>query len=315
MTLNRLLLATCLVAGALVVVWPSMRATRHRLNPSMGATGHPARWTRNRRETADGGHRSVPFLVTLSSAAQAWVTALAVRPVRAVAVSAGAVALAAWLLAGLVAGLIAAVYAGLGCRALTRGVARRRSAAAHARALDDLCALAADLRAGMPPPLPASGGSPAIASAEPRGRGPAALLPADPEQRRALLPADPEQRRVPLPADPGLRRIAELTDAVWRLAERTGAPAADLVERLEADARAGVRARASAAAQSAGAQATALLLAALPLGGIALGYAIGTDPLRVLLHTPLGMGCALGAAALQCAGLLWADRLTAGSTR
>jgi tight adherence protein B len=111
------------------------------------------------------------------------------------------------------------------------------------------------------------------------------------------------------------RRIAELTSAVWRLAERTGAPAADLVERIEADARTADRAHASAAAQAAGAQATALLLAALPLGGIALGYGIGVDPLQILFHTALGGGCAIGAALLQSVGLLWADRLATGPAR
>jgi tight adherence protein B len=82
------------------------------------------------------------------------------------------------------------------------------------------------------------------------------------------------------------------------------------VERIEADARAADRAAASAAAQAAGAQATALLLAGLPIGGIGLGAAIGADPVRVLFHTPIGAACAIGAAVLQSAGLLWAERLT-----
>ena len=102
---------------------------------------------------------------------------------------------------------------------------------------------------------------------------------------------------------------------MWRLAERTGAPAAELVERIEADARAADRAHASAAAQAAGAQATALLLAGLPLGGIALGYGIGVAPLQILFHTALGGACAVGAALLQTVGLLWADRLAVGPTR
>lgn len=110
-------------------------------------------------------------------------------------------------------------------------------------------------------------------------------------------------------------RIADLTAAVWRIAEQTGAPAADLVERIEADARAADRARTSAAAQAAGAQATAVLLAILPVGGIALGYAIGADPLRVLLHTPIGAVCAIAASFLQCAGLLWSERMTNGPAR
>ena len=110
-------------------------------------------------------------------------------------------------------------------------------------------------------------------------------------------------------------RIGRLITSVWRLAERTGAPAAELVERIEADARAADRAAASATAQAAGAQATALLLAGLPVGGLGLGLAIGADPVGVLLHTPLGGACAIGAVALQGGGLIWSERLVAGSSR
>ena len=99
------------------------------------------------------------------------------------------------------------------------------------------------------------------------------------------------------------------------LAERTGAPAADLVERIEADARAADRARASASAQAAGAQATALMLATLPVAGLGLGVVMGADPLRVLLHTPLGAACGLVAVILQTGGLLWSERLVGGVAR
>ena len=108
-------------------------------------------------------------------------------------------------------------------------------------------------------------------------------------------------------------RLGRLVSSAWSLAEKTGAPAADLVERIEADARAADRAAASAAAEAAGAQATAVLLAGLPVGGIGLGFAIGADPVGVLLHTPLGAACAIGAVVLQSGGLLWAERLTAGA--
>jgi tight adherence protein B len=104
-------------------------------------------------------------------------------------------------------------------------------------------------------------------------------------------------------------RLAWLVEALRRVADQTGAPLADLLERAAADARATDRIRAAAAAQAAGAQATAWLLAALPAGGMALGYAIGADPLRVLLHTPIGAGCAAGGIVLQVAGLVWAERL------
>ncbi|WP_250029185.1 hypothetical protein [Paractinoplanes maris] len=110
-------------------------------------------------------------------------------------------------------------------------------------------------------------------------------------------------------------RLRRLTTSVWHLAERTGAPAADLVERIEADARATDRAGATAAAQAAGAQATAMLLAALPLAGLGLGVLMGANPFHVLLRTPLGAACGLVAVVLQAAGLLWSDRLVGGVTR
>jgi tight adherence protein B len=159
----------------------------------------------------------------------------------------------------------------LAVRALRRLAQRRSHAAVRSRSLDDLCALAADLRAGLPPP---SG-----------------------------------------PDEGGDSRISELTAAVWRLAERTGAPAADLVERIEADARAADRARVTVSAEAAGAQATALLLAALPVAGIALGQSMGIDAVGVLLHTTLGGVCAIAAVVLQCLGLLWSERLVSGSVR
>ncbi|WFE37997.1 hypothetical protein [Micromonospora sp. WMMD998] len=115
--------------------------------------------------------------------------------------------------------------------------------------------------------------------------------------------------------DSGTGRLARLARAAVRLADRTGAPLAELLERIEADARAADRGLAAAAAQAAGARATAWLLAALPLGGIGLGYAIGVDPVTVLLHTPVGGGSALAAVALQITGLLWAERLGAGPGR
>jgi tight adherence protein B len=209
-------------------------------------------------------------------------SAVAARPRRAVALTVAGCAALGWLAGGFVAAVLAAIYGALIARAVLRRHSRSRAGVARARSLDDLAALAADLRAGLPPAVVLSAGGP--------------------------------------PAGPGISasaelRVAELTAAVWRLAERTGAPAAELVERIEADARAADRAQASAAAQAAGAQATALLLAALPLGGIALGYGIGVAPLQILLHTALGSTCAIVAALLQSVGLLWADRLATGPTR
>lgn len=245
--------ACLLLAGALAIVWPERPAGWRRLLSRPGAIGR----------TAWGVPRPWPALVA----------AVRRQPRPLVLTSIAGAAAVGLLAGGPVAGVMAAVYAALAGRALLRRLARRQAAAARAAALDGLVALAADLRAGLPP----------VAA-------------------RQLGPG---------PAD----RLARLTAAVWRLAERTGAPAADLVERIETDARAADRSAAAAAAQAAGAQATALLLAGLPVAGVALGVAIGADPVRVLLHTPLGAACALAAVLLQCCGLLWADRLAAGVRR
>jgi tight adherence protein B len=230
------LVAACLLGGAALLAATPAGSPLRRLQ--VGRTPTPMRWRVGRSSRG-------PAAAVVSVAAAA-----------------------GWLLGGPVAALAGLAYAALVMIALDRRAGRRRAAEARTRSLDDLCALAADLRAGLPPAVAGSRGA---------------------------------------AGDQG--RVAELTAAVWRLAERTGAPAADLVERIESDGRAADRAKLSAAAQAAGAQATALLLAVLPLGGIGLGYSIGVDPLEVLFHTPVGAGCAIGAVLLQCAGLAWSARL------
>jgi tight adherence protein B len=204
-----------------------------------------------------------------------WKTAdrllVSIPPWRTVLLVAVLVGVAGALVGGPVGAIAAATYAGLAARGFLRRRAGVVADRVHRRQLDELCALAADLRAGLPPSV-------------------------------AMLPAEA----------PG--RVVELARAAVRLAEQTGAPLADLIERIEADARAMDRGLAAAEAQAAGARATAWLLAGLPLGGIALGYGIGVDPLRILLYSPLGAACALGAIALQLAGLAWAGRLSAGDS-
>lgn len=200
-------------------------------------------------------------------------SASAPPPYRALAAAAlaGTVALAV-LFGGVVAGVIAAAYGAVALRAAAARIRVRERARLRAELLDAVGSAAADLRAGIP-----AGTALSAVAAVPAGTDPAGT-------------------------DPIRLRVA----AAVRLAEQTGAPLADVLERIEADARGTDRARAASAAQAAGATATAWLLAALPAGGIGLGYAIGTDPLGVLLHTPAGALCAFGALGLQLTGLGWA---------
>ncbi|NIL57798.1 hypothetical protein [Salinispora arenicola] len=193
---------------------------------------------------------------------------LVTAPRRSLLVSGVLAAAVGALLGGQAAALVAGVYGTLGVRALLRRRAARHAEGLRRRHLDQLCDLAADLRAGLPV-------------------GQAAPLPAGGEPGSTLL------------------------RAAVRLADRTGAPLAELLDRIDADARAADRGLAAAAAQAAGARATAWLLAALPLGGIGLGFGIGVDPVAVLLHSTAGVACLLLAVVLQVAGLFWAERLTA----
>jgi tight adherence protein B len=194
------------------------------------------------------------------------------------AVAAVAPAAAAGLAAGPVAAGIAAVY---GCIAVGVFVERRRAAAelvAAASAMDGLVALTAELRAGAEPAAAASAVLPTIGAAG----GPGA-------------------------------RIAERIRVACRVAEVTGARLGDLLDRVDADARTVARVGELASAQAAGVRATAWLLAGLPIAGIVLGYGIGADPLRELLHTKIGASCAALALFLQVAGLAWTQRLAASA--
>jgi tight adherence protein B len=53
-----------------------------------------------------------------------------------------------------------------------------------------------------------------------------------------------------------------------------------------------------------------MLLAAMPVAGLGLGFVVGTDPLGVLLHSPLGGACLIAAVVLQLAGVAWSTRLS-----
>jgi tight adherence protein B len=194
------------------------------------------------------------------------------RPRLAATVIVGTAAATAAAFGGPVAAVIAATYVATGAVVVA---ARRRTAAdakAFARALAAVGAVAADLRAGGDPQT-------SLARVQPVLRHPA---------------ASSMSRRV---------------DAALRVADDTGAPLAELLDRLETDGRTLARARASATAQASGAQATAWLLAALPAAGIALGTGVGADPVHVLLRTPLGAACAGGAMSFQIVGLVWTQRL------
>ncbi|MEU3949010.1 type II secretion system F family protein [Streptomyces sp. NPDC029526] len=111
------------------------------------------------------------------------------------------------------------------------------------------------------------------------------------------------------PGAEGLRGLA----ACWRVAVDQGAGLAAGLDRLEAALRNERDQRADLRAQLAGARATAVMLAGLPVLGLGLGAALGTDPLHVLLHTASGLGCLAVGALLEGVGLWWVLRITRGA--
>ncbi len=104
----------------------------------------------------------------------------------------------------------------------------------------------------------------------------------------------------------GLRRLA----ACWQVSERSGSGLAPSVSRLATTLRDEEQVRREVAAQLAGPRATAVLLALLPLFGLAMGNALGANPLAVLVGTPVGRACLVLGLLLEAAGLLWTARIT-----
>lgn len=107
-----------------------------------------------------------------------------------------------------------------------------------------------------------------------------------------------------VPADV-LRWLAVATT----VSDRTGAPAADCVDRLSAAVRSELAAADERAAALAGPQATAQVLGWLPAAGVALGALVGADPVRVLLLTGPGRLCLVTGLALWVAGRAWSGAL------
>lgn len=108
---------------------------------------------------------------------------------------------------------------------------------------------------------------------------------------------------------PGHAGLVALARA-WQVAQDSGAPMADLLERVSSALTRERRVTGLLASELASPRATARLLALLPAAGVWLGIGLGGDPAGFLLHHPLGQACLLLAVALACAGLVWVERIS-----
>jgi tight adherence protein B len=117
----------------------------------------------------------------------------------------------------------------------------------------------------------------------------------------------PGQALAALGTDPATQHPA--VRAVWTVAERSGAPAAAVLDRVEQDLLSRGAQRREIAAALAGARSSGTLLAVLPLLGIALGAAMGAHPLTVLLAEPRGQLALVVGVTLETVGVLWTARI------
>lgn len=103
-----------------------------------------------------------------------------------------------------------------------------------------------------------------------------------------------------------LSDIPELTGLarIWEVAHTHGLPAAPLLEQARLRLSARARHRCATTASLQGPQATAAILSALPLAGIALGSGMGASPLTFLLSGGIGGLLLVTGVGLICGGLL-----------
>jgi tight adherence protein B len=198
----------------------------------------------------------------------------------------------------------------VGCAAGTSGVllrrriVRRRSAARDAALIGALSLICAELDTGTAPAAALAAASEcsepigavfrAAAQAEAQGGDPVAVL------RHASDAAGP--------------LVGAVADA-WQVATESGIALAAVVRRLEMDLRSRVDQSRQVAVAVAGPQASAGLLAGLPVLGLLLGAAMDAHPLAVLTGSTAGQVLACAGVLLDACGLLWTARVIARAER
>jgi tight adherence protein B len=211
------------------------------------------------------------------------------------ALTAGVAALATAVLSTALVAVLAAVLAAVVARAWRDRRRTDRTEVQVAALTEGLGALAAELRSGRS--LAAATDAAAVACGDDEcGR---ALTRAV----RAPAPAPPASGRTDVPQ--ALQRIS----AAVLLSTRTGCSLAGVLGAVEDDLRARRRHRAELRTATAGPGASAMVLAGLPVLGLAMGSGVGADPWRVLTTTGTGQVLLVAGVALELAGLAWSRRL------
>jgi tight adherence protein B len=248
------------------------------------------------RGRRDGAHRSLPLGVgILAAVAAGGLAALAARSIVLLFMMPPLVLLA---------------------RARIAESRRRAEEASQRAAVADLCtALRAELEAGRLPEqafAEAIWCRPQLRDLADRRSGAGRRADAGPAAADGeSADGEPESLREALrraASVPGREELAALA-ACWAAAERHGIAFAEAVRGIEQGLRERNAGGRELAAELAGVRATAGLLAVLPLLGLALGSALGGDPLDLLLHNQAGELCLATGAGLSMVGIWWIGRL------
>ena len=242
----------------------------------------------------------------LATAAQGWNAperlsrlppGLPVAPTAALAAAARAAAGSTALVA-----LLAGIATFLGVRARLARQQETRTDARLAALAEGLAALAAELRSGR-----------SLEAATAAAVGACA----DEESGRRLTTAvrSPATTGEPAPEDDALSGALHRISAGVRLSTRTGCSLAAVAGAVEDDLRARARHRQELRSVTAGPRASAVVLAGLPVLGLAMGSGVGADPWRVLTTTGTGQVLLVVGFTLELAGLAWTARLVSRAVR
>lgn len=178
---------------------------------------------------------------------------------------------------------------------------RTRARARQARVVEVCEMLAGELRSGQPP----------VTAIEHCVEAWPAFAPV---ATAAQLGADVPVALRRLAETPGARGLHEVA-AAWVVSQGAGAGLAVALGQVAASARDSQATQRLITAELSSAQATARLVAGLPLVTLLMGSGVGGDPWRFLLQTPAGVCCLAAGLGLAVLGLTWIERIAASVMR
>ncbi|MBA2464782.1 MAG: type II secretion system F family protein [Nocardioidaceae bacterium] len=107
----------------------------------------------------------------------------------------------------------------------------------------------------------------------------------------------------------------ERLGSAWRVSQRTGCSLAGVLDQVAVSARAERTAARLVRSELASAQATARLVALLPVVTLSMASGAGGNPWSFLLDQPAGLVCLATGASLVFLGLWWIDRIALAAAR